>query len=54
MEKEDWLRVAKWIGYVYLPIVLLIAGIFLLVQWQSKKVDDARTETVNGVSDKAI
>jgi hypothetical protein len=34
MQKEDWMKLAKWFGYVYAPIVLLVLGIFLLVQYQ--------------------
>ena len=41
MQKEDWRRVAKMIGYVYLPIVLLVIGIFLLVQFQSSRIKKA-------------
>lgn len=38
MEKDDWKRVARLIGYVYLPIVLLVIGIFILIQYQSMKI----------------
>lgn len=33
MEKEDWKKIIRWAGYVYLPIILLIIGIFILVEW---------------------
>ncbi len=32
MKKEDWLIVAKWAGYAYLPIALLAIVVFLLYQ----------------------
>lgn len=38
MQKEDWLRIAKWMGYVYLPIILLIIGIFILIEWNYHKI----------------
>ena len=38
MKKEDWLRVVKWMGYVYLPILLLIVLVFVLVEWNAYKL----------------
>ena len=31
--------VAKWMGYIYLPIALLALGIFLLVEWNTHNID---------------
>ncbi len=31
--------VAKWVGYIYLPIALLAVGIFLLIEWNAHKID---------------
>lgn len=39
MQKEDWQRIAKWIGWVYLPIIILIIIVFALVEWNSIKLD---------------
>lgn len=44
MQKEDWRRVGKMIGYVYLPIVLLVLCIYLLVQYQAMKIENKKTE----------
>ena len=33
MQREEWLRIAKWVGYVYAPIVLLVVGIFIYITW---------------------
>ena len=44
MEKEEWLKVVKWTGYVYLPIALLIIGIFILIQWNSHKLESLQRE----------
>jgi len=30
MQKEDWLKVARWTGYVFAPLTLLVLGLFLL------------------------
>ena len=38
MEKEDWQHIAKWIGWVYLPIIILAVVVFLLVEWNAYKV----------------
>lgn len=38
MKKEDWQRIAKWIGWVYLPIVILAALVFLLVEWNAYRL----------------
>lgn len=35
MQKEDWINVARWMGYVYAPIALLILGVLLLVRAHS-------------------
>ncbi len=45
MQKEDWVRVAKMLGYVYIPIALLILFIFLVVQYQSSKIEQAETDS---------
>ncbi len=33
MQKEDWVNVARWMGYVSLPIALLLVGIFILTHF---------------------
>jgi hypothetical protein len=38
MQKEDWQRIAKWIGWVYLPIVILAVLVFLLVEWNAYRL----------------
>ena len=38
MQKEDWQRIAKWIGVVYLPIIILIVIVFGLVEWNAYKL----------------
>ncbi len=44
MKKEDWKRVVKWMGYVYLPMALLIIGIFVLIQWNEHKINSYKQE----------
>ena len=39
MEKQDWIKVVKWMGYAYLPIALLVIGIFILIEWNAHKLD---------------
>lgn len=38
MEKEDWKKIIRWAGYVYLPIILLIIGIFILIEWNYSNI----------------
>ena len=42
MQKEDWQRIAKWIGWVYLPIIILAAVVFVLVEWNSIKLEEIK------------
>jgi hypothetical protein len=46
MQKEDWQRVIKWMGYVYLPIILLIAMVFVLVEWNAYKIHNATSALI--------
>ncbi len=43
MEKEDLRKIIKWVGYVYLPIVLLIVGIYLFVQYREYEIAKAQS-----------
>ena len=47
MQKEDWKQIAKMVGYVYIPIVLLIIFVFLMVQYQARRIDDKRVYIEN-------
>lgn len=38
MSKEDIRKIIRWIGYVYAPIVLLIIGVFLLVEYRAHEL----------------
>jgi hypothetical protein len=42
MQKEDWIRVAKWTMWVNLPIVILVVFIFILVEWNAHRLDTLR------------
>jgi len=35
MNKDDWAKLAKWMGLVYAPIALLIIAIFFLIGYQN-------------------
>lgn len=48
MEKEDWQKITKWIGIAYLPIGLLVIVVFIIVEWQTMKIQDAEIETRAG------
>jgi hypothetical protein len=39
MQKEDWITIMKWMGYVYLPIALLIIFIFVMVEWNMTHIE---------------
>lgn len=41
MKSEDWQKIAKWIGLAYLPVAILVAAVFLIIQWQMRKIDAA-------------
>jgi hypothetical protein len=41
MKKEDWLTIAKWIGYAYVPIALFALFVFFLVLWQRSRIESA-------------
>ena len=38
MEKQDWIKMARLAGYVYVPIGLLVVAIFLLIEWNAYKI----------------
>ena len=38
MKREDWLTIGKWIGYAYLPIAILVIAVFLLYEWNMRKL----------------
>lgn len=44
MEKEDWKKIIRWAGYVYIPIILLIIGIFILVEWNYDNISSLQQE----------
>ncbi len=39
MPKEDLKKIARWMAYVYAPIVLLIAGVFILVEYRAHELE---------------
>lgn len=48
MDKEDWLRIVKLSGYVYLPIILMLALIFVLGEYyRMQKVNEAQQTLFN-------
>jgi hypothetical protein len=42
MEGEDLKRVMKWVGYVYIPIIITFAAVYLLVQYRLRAIEDLR------------
>jgi hypothetical protein len=43
MHDDEWKKVARLAGYVYIPIALLIVLIFVLVQYASSRKEAATT-----------
>jgi len=33
MQKDDWMKVARWTGYVFAPLALLAVGLILLAYY---------------------
>jgi hypothetical protein len=46
MQKEDWKRIAKWMGFVYAPIILLIIIVFLAVEYHEYQLAALRDQVV--------
>ena len=44
MQKEDWLKVVKWMGYVYIPIALLVVFIFAVIEWNAHNIETSKHE----------
>ncbi|OGX09002.1 MAG: hypothetical protein A2Z88_05290 [Omnitrophica WOR_2 bacterium GWA2_47_8] len=44
MQNEEWRRLARLAGYVYVPIGLLFILIFVLVEYQAMKVERIKSE----------
>lgn len=47
MQKEDWLRIGRLIGLVYMPIIIFVIGVFFLVLYQSSEIEEAKQEIGN-------
>lgn len=47
MPKDDLLKIVKWIGYIYTPIVILIIGIFILVEYREHELSKLRSQTAS-------
>ena len=50
MEKEDWLKVVKWMGYVYIPIALLVIFIFAVIEWNAHMIETSKQELERSVT----
>lgn len=46
MPKEDLKKIVRWMTYVYAPIVLLIIGVFLLVEYRAHELTKLNTEVL--------
>lgn len=44
MQKEDWIRIGRLIGLVYMPVILFVVAVFFLVLYQSAKIEKATRE----------
>ncbi len=42
MQGEEIKRVMKWIGYVYLPIIIIFAAVYLFVQYRLHEIESLR------------
>lgn len=42
MNPQDWKKIVRWIGLAYLPVAILVVAVFLIIQWQMRKIDAAR------------
>jgi phosphotransferase system glucose/maltose/N-acetylglucosamine-specific IIC component len=45
MEGEDLKRVMKWVGYVYVPIIIIFAAVYLFVQYRLRGIEDLQEKT---------
>ena len=50
MDKSEWKKIARLIGIVYFPIFAFILFVFLLIQYQSIKIEQTKKEIVQPVS----
>ncbi|OGZ06118.1 MAG: hypothetical protein A2845_01735 [Candidatus Lloydbacteria bacterium RIFCSPHIGHO2_01_FULL_49_22] len=46
MQNEEWQKVARLAGYVYIPLGLFILFVYLLIQYQSLKIERATIKNV--------
>lgn len=46
MQNEEWQKVARLAGYVYIPLGLFILFVYLLIQYQSLKIEEAKSKNV--------
>jgi Na+/H+ antiporter NhaC len=42
MQGEEMKKVMKWIGYVYIPIIVIFAAVYLFVQYRLHKIESSR------------
>jgi asparagine N-glycosylation enzyme membrane subunit Stt3 len=45
MEGEDLKSVMKWVGYVYIPVIIIFAAVYLLVQYRLREIEDLQEKT---------
>ena len=53
MNKEDYLKIARWIGYVYAPIFVLVIGIFLYVEYRNREIEHS-LQSIGSATDRSL
>lgn len=48
-EKAEMVRIAKWIGYAYLPIVILVIMIFALAEYHFHEIESGKVVIVESI-----
>lgn len=45
MEGEDIKSVMKWVGYVYIPVIIIFVAVYCLVQYRLRMIENAHAPT---------